>query len=61
MFDEHASDSVHLGDARLSRRFGLIVDRMRIDPAATLPSLLGDGAELDAAYRAARSAWSPSW
>ena len=40
----------HFGDSRLSRRIVRIVERMSIDPSATLPALLGDGAELDAAY-----------
>jgi hypothetical protein len=39
------------GDARLTRRVASIVARMSADPAASLPSRLGDGAELDAAYR----------
>ena len=41
----------NFGDARLTKRVASIVERMSVDPAASLPSRLGDWAELDAGYR----------
>jgi hypothetical protein len=47
--DEYAE--VELGDARRSNRLRQLVEALSIEPARSFPEVLGDGAELEAAYR----------
>lgn len=47
--DEYAE--VDLGDARRGNRLRQLVEALSVEPARSFPEVLGDGAELEAAYR----------
>jgi IS4 transposase len=51
---KHVSDEflgVNLGDERRGKRLRQLVDALVVEPSRSFPEVLGDGAELEAAYR----------